>query len=172
MNIASCFGKLIMRIQPLEPELSLARQHVYVIRNRLTATFKINRFVPGGSLSRETYIRGQSDVDLFAVISRSDVMWGNDWVSSTTTLNNNRDELASRYPKTPVGKDVHAVVVEFSEGQSVDVVPVVFDKMLDGKWSQYWIPDGDGSTHTATQHECKSRGIGKGSFKQFENERR
>lgn len=144
MNISKSFGKLIMRIQPTEAELSSARQHVSVIKNRLTATFKINRFVPGGSLSRETYIRSQSDVDLFAVISRSDVTWGDKWVSSTTTLNNIRDELAYRYPKTPVGRDVHAVVVEFSQGQSVDVVPAVFDKMLDGKWPQYWIPDGDG----------------------------
>src|SRR5204863_82682 len=47
------------------------------------------------------------------------------------------------YPTTPLGKDVHAVVVPFSQRPSVDVVPAVFDQMVNGR-PQYLIPDGEG----------------------------
>src|SRR6266487_566121 len=49
----------------------------------------------------------------------------------------------SFYPTTPVERDVQAVVVPFSQGASVDVVPAVFDQMLNGKLPLYLIPDGD-----------------------------
>ena len=143
MNIATCFGKLVSRLQPSDNEKALAQQHLYTIKNRLTATFNIRRFLTGGSYSRGTFIRGGSDVDLFAVISKKDVTWGNGLVSSETAINNIRAELLKRYPTTPVERDVQAVVVPFSQGASVDVVPAVFDQMLNGKLPLYLIPDGD-----------------------------
>ena len=144
MNIATCFGKLVNRLQPSENEKALVQQHLYTIKNRLTATFNIRRFLTGGSFSRGTFIRGGSDVDLFAVISKKDVTWGDGLVSSETALNNIRAELLERYPTTPVERDVQAVVVPFSQGANVDVVPAVFDQMLNGKLPLYLIPDGDG----------------------------
>lgn len=123
--------------------MAMAQQHLYTIKTRLTATFNIRRFLTGGSFSRNTFIRGGSDVDLFAVISKQEVTWGNGLVSSETALNNLRAELLKRYPNTPVERDVHAVVVPFSQGASVDVVPAVFDQMLNGR-PYYLIPDGDG----------------------------
>jgi hypothetical protein len=144
VNIAVCFGKLVNRLQPSENEKALAQQHLYTIKNRLTATFNIRRFLTGGSFSRGTFIRGGSDVDPFAVISKKDVTWGNSLVSSETALNNIRAEVLKRYPNTPVERDIQAVVVPFSQGASVDVVPAVFDRMLDGKLPLYLIPDGDG----------------------------
>ena len=144
MNIAISFGKLVNRLQPSEYEKTQAQQHLYTIKNRLTSTFNIRRFLISGSFSRGTFIRGGSDVDLFAVISKKDVTWGGSLVSSETALNNIREELLKRYPTTPVERDAQAVVVPFSQGASIDVVPAVFDQMLNGKLPLYLIPDGDG----------------------------
>lgn len=143
MNIANCFLKLIPRIQPTPAEIALAQQHIATIRVRLNSTFKLSKVLVGGSFSRGTLIRGASDVDLFAVIARSEATWGNRYESSETILNHFRTELARRLPNTPVGRDVHAVVVPFSQGPSVDVVPAIFDQMINGR-PQYLIPDGDG----------------------------
>jgi len=141
--IAGCFVRLITRIQPTPPELDRARQYVSTIRTRLNVTFKVRRSLAGGSYSRGTFVRGGSDVDLFAVIAQSDITWGAGYKSSETVLNHFREELAYRYPTVPIRRDVHAVVVEFAQGPSVDVVPAVFHKMVDGR-PQYLIPDGEG----------------------------
>jgi hypothetical protein len=144
MNIATCFGKLVSRIQPSENETVLAKQHLHTIKTRLTATFNIRKFPPSGSLARGSFIRGGSDADLMALISRKDFKWGDDLVTSRTALERIRIELMGRYPNTPVYTDVHAVVVPFSQGVSVDVVPAVFDGMLPNNWPLYLIPDGAG----------------------------
>src|ERR1051326_3896787 len=143
MNVANCFQKLIARIQPTTAEVELAQQHIATIRSRLNSTFKLGRVLVGGSFSRNTLIRGVSDVDLFAVIARSEATWGNRYESSETMLDRFRDQLARRLPNTALGRDVHAIVVPFSHGPSVDVVPAIFDQMVKGR-PQYLIPDGDG----------------------------
>ncbi|TAL05107.1 MAG: nucleotidyltransferase [Verrucomicrobia bacterium] len=143
MNIANCFLKLIPRIQPTAAEIALAQQHISTIRARLNTTFKLSKVLVGGSFSRGTLIRGVSDVDLFAVIARSEATWGNRYESSETILNHFRTELSRRLPTTDIGRDVHAVVVPFSQGPSVDVVPALFDQMINGR-PQYLIPDGNG----------------------------
>src|SRR5438046_7157872 len=120
MNVANCFQKLIARIQPTTAEVELAQQHIATIRSRLNSTFKLSRVLVGGSFSRNTLIRGVSDVDLFAVIARSEATWGNRYESSETMLNRFRDQLARRLPNTALGRDVHAIVVPFSQGARVD----------------------------------------------------
>jgi predicted nucleotidyltransferase len=142
-TIAGCFGRLITKIQPTPPELEHAQQYISTIKTRLNVTFKVRRPLVGGSYSRGTFIRGGSDVDLFAVIAQSDITWGGTYQKSETVLNHFRNELAHRYPNTPVGRDVQAVVVQFAQGPSVDVVPAVFHHMLNGR-PQYLIPDGEG----------------------------
>jgi len=79
-----------------------------------------------------------------ALISRKDFKWGDDLVTSRTALERIRIELLKRYPNTPVHTDVHAIVVPFSQGASVDVVPAVFEGMLPNNWPLYHIPDGAG----------------------------
>ena len=143
MNIANCFLKLIPRIQPTPAEIALAQQHISTIRVRLNSTFKLSKVLVGGSFSRGTLIRGVSDVDLFAVIARGEATWGNRYESSETILNHFWVELSRRLPSTPIGRDVHAVVVPFSQGPSADVVPAIFDQMINGR-PQYLIPDGNG----------------------------
>lgn len=144
MNINGCFAKLVNRIQPSETEKQSAQQHLYTVKARLTATFDIRRTLNTGSFARNTFIRGGSDVDLFAVISKKDCTWGDSLVKSTTVLTNVRDELLKRYPTTPVSTDENAVVVSFSSGISVDVVPAIFDSWISGQSPLYLIPDGEG----------------------------
>src|SRR5882724_8559158 len=129
MNIDTCYGRLIARIQPTATEMGLVQQHLHTIKARLTTTFNMRRFLIGGSFARDTFNRGGSDVDIFAVISRKDVTWGDNWIASTTALKNMREQLLLRYPTTLIRTDVHAVVIPFSQGASVDVVPAVFDQM-------------------------------------------
>jgi hypothetical protein len=144
VNIAACFGKLVNRVQPSDNEKAMAQQHLYTVKTRLTATFNIRKFPPSGSFVRGSFIRGGSDADLMALISRKDFKWGDDLVTSRTALERIRVELMKRYPNTPVRTDVHAVVVPFSQGASVDVVPAVFEGMLPNNWPRYVIPDGNG----------------------------
>jgi hypothetical protein len=109
----------------------------------------MRRFLIGGSFAQGTFNRGERDVDIFAVISRKDVTWGDNWVASTTALKNMREQLLLRYPTTPIGTDVKADVIPFSQGASVNVVPAVFDQM-NGNRPGYFIPDGNGDWMTTS----------------------
>jgi hypothetical protein len=143
MNIAARFSRLVSRIQPSENERSSAQQHLYTVRARLASTFNIRRPLTTGSFARGTFIRGSSDVDLFAVISKKDCVHGGELIKSTTVLSHVRDQLLQRYPTTPVTTDTHAVVVPFSSKISVDVVPAIFQSWA-GQSPLYLIPDGSG----------------------------
>lgn len=143
MNVSESFTTLLSRIQPTTGEISAAQGHIATIKTRLNATFTLNRIVVGGSFARGTFIRGNSDVDVFAVFAKKEAMWGGQLVASTTVLDNVRKELAARYPATPVWRDVHAVVVGFS-GVQIDVVPALFDQLRNDRYPQYLIPDGAG----------------------------
>jgi len=60
-------------------------------------------------------------------------------------LDNVRIALEGRFPNTTIRRDVHAIVVEFSSGVQVDVVPAFFGGMTsDNRFPTYWMPDGVG----------------------------
>jgi hypothetical protein len=167
VNIANSFGKLVARIQPSQVEVALAQQHIATIRGRLNLAFKLRKALVGGSFSRSTFIRSNSDIDLFAIIARSEITWGGKYQNSETILDHFRTELSGRFPNTNVVRDVHAVVVPFSHGPSVDVVPAVFDRMVDNR-PQYFIPDGAAGwmptspeTHNLFLAKANERSLGK-----------
>ncbi len=143
MTISDAFKSLLTRIAPLQSEIDAAERHIATIRTRLAETYTLKGFVRAGSYSRDTFIRGSSDVDMFAVITRDDARWGRDYMSSETVLNNFRRELAARFPFTGVSRDVHAIVVRFADCQ-VDVVPSFFAGMTSANRPMYSIPDGRG----------------------------
>jgi len=145
MSIPESFQSLITRITPLQSELDEAKSHADSIKVRLQNSFNLKKFVTVGSHSRETAIRRYSDVDHFAVFSRDEFRWGNEYKNSNTVLNSIRDDLAQRFKQTPVHRDGPAVVVNFGQGNySVDVVPAMFWKMNKDNWPIYYIPDGNG----------------------------
>jgi hypothetical protein len=124
--------------------MQAAGRHFETIRTRLETVFTVKKFFSAGSFSRETFIRGRSDVDVFAQVTLDEIRWGNERKSSFTVLDNFRRELAARLPSTKVGRDVHAIVVEFSD-MDMDVVPAAWAGFsAQHKRPLYLIPDGNG----------------------------
>jgi hypothetical protein len=137
MSVSASFSKLVERIQPTEAEIQNASQHAKQIKTRLEQTYNLRKLFSAGSFPRQTYIHSSSDIDLFAVVARDDMRWGDSYVRSSTALDNLKWDLEARYPASTVYRDVHAIVVSFSDGVKVDVVPAIY-KMPDGagSWMQ------------------------------------
>lgn len=143
-TVSDAFLSLLNRIQPTGGEAQAAGKHFETIRTRLETVFTVKKFFAAGSFSRKTFIRGRSDVDVFAQVTLDEIRWGNERKSSFTVLDNFRKELAARLPYTKVGRDVHAIVVEFSD-MDMDVVPAAWAGFsAQHKRPLYLIPDGNG----------------------------
>lgn len=148
MGIPDRFQKLLSRIQPTHADHISIERHLNAIKSRLSKAFTVADYVVTGSYSRGSGIHKHSDTDLFVVIARTDLRWGNRQLTSNTILEQIRQELLGRYtdPSTTVRKDVHSITVTFSDAK-VDVVPAYFSRfaMLGGKnWPVFAIPDGNG----------------------------
>lgn len=145
-RIADSFQTLLERIQPRPAEIAAAASHLTTIKARVETAFTLKKWVVTGSHVRGTSIAGASDVDVLAVVARTDIRHGGEYVSSYTTLDNFRKELEGRFWNSNVRRDIHAVVVEFSDC-TVEVVPAFFDRMVENngrQWPLYSIPDGNG----------------------------
>jgi hypothetical protein len=143
--------------------------HRDAISSRLGSQFDLYRLLTIGSFVRGTDIAGQSDVDLFAVFKKDEITWGGSVKSSTTMLDNVRAALVGRFPNSSIERDVHAIVVKFSSGVTVDVVPAYFAGMTtDSRFPTYAMPDGsDGwmrvspDAHRAYINEADTQSVGK-----------
>ena len=144
MSVSASFSTLINRIQPTEVEIQNAVQHAKQIKTRLEQSYNLRKLFSAGSFPRQTYIHSSSDLDLFAVFSRDDLRCGDRYVSSSTALENLRQDLEARCPSSSVYRDVHAIVVAFSDGVKVDVVPTRFHQMTQKNWPIDKMPDGAG----------------------------
>jgi hypothetical protein len=143
MNASDGFLSLLSRIAPRQSEIDAAEKHIATIRTRLAEAFDLKGCVRAGSYSRGTFIHDHSDVDLFAVVAREDFRRAGNYVTSDTALANFGRELKARFPYTAIGRDVHAIALEFSDCQ-VDVVPSFFLGMTAHNQPMYAIPDGSG----------------------------
>lgn len=145
MLIPAAFLVLIDRVQPTKVEQDRARLHAETIRTRLGSSFKLRRPIVIGSYSRHTAVRGYSDIDLLAILSRQEARWGDGYKRSDAFLGQIKNDLMARYPATDVRRDSQAVVVHFAQGhEGVDVVPGIFWEMTSHKRPLYYIPDGSG----------------------------
>lgn len=142
-RVAQRFKTLLARIEPLPTEVSAAHKHAGSIKARLRKSFALKKFVVVGSHARGTAIRGWSDVDYFAVVSRDDVRWGDGYVRSSTTLDRVRLDLSNRFWRTETARDGQAIMLNFGSGSAVDVVPAFFWEM-GTKHPIYQMPDGAG----------------------------
>lgn len=144
-SVSESFQTLLKRIQPLPLEISAAEGHLATIKTRIIATHASKKFFTAGSYKRGTFIRGKSDVDAYAVLSLDEIRWGSGWKSSFTVLDNLRSDLEGRFRYTSIYRDVHAIVLGFSDG-FVDVVPAAWAEFSNEyKRPIYWIPDGSGN---------------------------
>jgi hypothetical protein len=143
-EVSDALQSLLKRIQPTGGEMRAADRHFATIKTRLETVFTMKKFLKAGSFSRETFIRGRSDVDVFAQIALDEIWWGNEWKSSYTMLDKFRKEIAARLPNTRVERDVHAIVVGFSD-MDIDVVPAAWGGFSkEYKRPLFYIPDGNG----------------------------
>lgn len=144
MSVSESFAKLIDRIQPTPLEIERTLQHAKQIKTRLEQSYNLRKLFSAGSFPRQTFVHGSSDIDLFAVFSRDDLRCGDRYVHSSTALSNLREDLEGRYPNSSVCRDVHAIVIQFSDGVSVDVIPGRFHGMTQANRPVYKMPDGAG----------------------------
>lgn len=145
MSAADSFHTILQRVAPSEVQRQRVTTHRDTIATTLRDQFSFYKLLTIGSFARGTDIAGESDVDLFAVFRREAVTWGGSLKSSTTVLDNVRAALGDRLPSTTIYKDVHAIVVKFSSGVQVDVVPAFFEGMSqDNRFPTYGMPDGNG----------------------------
>jgi hypothetical protein len=136
---------LLRRIQPLPSEIAAAEGHLSAIKTRIEARYSSKKFFIAGSYKRNTFIRGKSDVDTYAVLSLDEIRWGSGWKSSFTVLDNLRAELEGRFRYTAIRRDIHAIALEFSDS-AIDVVPAAWAEFSkEYKRPIYWIPDGSGN---------------------------
>ncbi len=143
MTINDSFKLLLSRIEPTQAQIDAAEQHLATIKARLKTVFTLKDFLKTGSYSRGTFNKGSSDVDMFAVVTRDDMRCGDNYVTSDTALDRFKKELEGRFWNTTVYRDVHAIVVQFTDCQ-VDVVPAFFKGVTEQNWPLYSIPDGAG----------------------------
>ncbi len=169
MSAADSFHTLLERIAPSDIQRQRIATHRDTIAARLKNQFAFYKLLTIGSYARGTDIAGESDVDLFAVFTKEEVTWGNSVKSSTTMLDNVRIALEGRFPNTTIRRDVHAIVVAFSSGVSVDVVPAYFAGMTsDNRFPIYAMPDGAGGwmrvspdAHTSYIAQADGQAVGK-----------
>lgn len=144
MGIGDKFKTLIERVQVTEVAARNLSRHAAEISSRIEKSFVLRDVKNYGSHSRSTAISNYSDLDLFFVLAAEEFKWGDGIKSSATVLNNLRTELSDRYPDSSIGKDGHAIVVNFSDGSKIDVLPAKFVGINDYKKATLWIPDGSG----------------------------
>ena len=143
--VATRFANLFARLDPPAAALTTAVDRTTGIVARLAARdIAVSRSARVGSFYKKTAIVGTSDLDLFVVLRRESVRWAGSYVSSMTVLNNVREAIIGRYPRSEVGRDGSAVTVSFATGVPIDVVPAVFEKPLNTGQPLYRIPDGEG----------------------------
>lgn len=144
MTIADSFFDILARCDFTDADRAALATHRREIETRLKNTLEVSKIEMIGSYARASAIRQTSDIDLLVVLRNIEWQWGGSRKSSSTVLNRVREQLLSRYPNTAVGRDGQAIVVTFSDGKSVDVVPSGWVRAQSDGWPLYIIPDGGG----------------------------
>jgi hypothetical protein len=138
--IANAFAAIARDTELTDADRAAFSTHRTRIESSLNAAFDISKLEVIGSFARDSTRRGSSDLDLFAVVRKAEIEWGAGIVEPLTLMNRVRDALKRTFPKTEIGRDGQAVVVAFSDGKSIDVVPAWWVRAMDNGWPLYRIP--------------------------------
>lgn len=144
MTITESFFGILARCDFTDADVAALATHRREVETRLKNSMAISKIEVVGSYARGSAIRQTSDIDLLVVLRNTEWQWGGSRVSSSTLLNNVRGQIAERHPNTSVGRDGQAIVVAFSDGHSIDVVPSGWIRAQTDGWPLYIIPDGAG----------------------------
>lgn len=79
----------------------------------------------GGSIKKHTYVDGLSDIDILAIIDKSDLVGE----SPSQVLNYFANRLRERLPNTEIKTGALAVTVRFSDGHEIQVLPAISTKV-------------------------------------------
>ncbi len=144
-RVATAFARINAANSLTQADREAFERHRAGIQTSIKKSIDLSKAEVIGSYARNSTLRGSSDLDLFAVVRKEDITWGDSIVAPVTLMNRVRDALRSTYPSTSIGRDGQAVVVEFSDGKSVDVVPAWWVKPRDNGWPLYRIPGSESS---------------------------
>jgi len=142
--IAGAFKVILDSIALTQADKNAFDQHRTQIANCLRSAFDVAELAPFGSYARGCAIHRASDLDLLVVLRRRELRRGDYVKSSRTMLSLVHSALAQRFPTTAMGRDKQAIVVDFADRRSVDVVPAWWAEARDDGWPTYGIPDGRG----------------------------
>src|SRR5882672_457018 len=111
MPICDSFQRQLESLEPTPGFESAAERHIAAVRNTLAGAIALNRLDVVGSYKRGTFIRGRSDVDMFARLNRKATRWGENDKLSRTVLLRLKKFLRDRFPTSSLVIDGHAVVL-------------------------------------------------------------
>jgi hypothetical protein len=160
--VAESFAGILAGVTLAEPDISAFETHRARIESSLRSSFNLSKVVCVGSYARGSAIRLFSDLDLFVVLRRRETDWGGRLVLPNTILTRLRTALQGTFPQSFIGRDGQAVVIKFSDGREVDVVPARFDDALESGWPLYRIPS-DVDHWLATSPELHNKYIAEGN---------
>jgi predicted nucleotidyltransferase len=156
MAIADGFRQILMGTALTRADHDAFAVHRRQVEARLRSALDVVKFETIGSYARGSAIRQVSDLDLLVVLRATEWRWGESVKSSGTVLGSVRQQLQSRFPSTAIGRDGQAVVVPFSDGRSLDVVPAGWLKAQADGWPLYIIAgDGGRWIQTAPDSHCR-----------------
>lgn len=136
------FRVFFKRLTPTPRESAAAQSHRASIEACLKSKFGMTHFFDTGSFRNGTSVSGHSDVDRFAVIPTQNFN-----KNSTYTLNQVRNALNIRFPKTNVKVSRPAVVIPFgADGKErTEVTPAYYiENTQRGNYRVYEIPNYSG----------------------------
>lgn len=140
----SRFHTLLSQIELSPRTQQVFEKHRKSVNARLTSVFPAYQVETIGSYSRGSSVQASSDIDLMLKLRATERRWGDYRKSSVTVLDKVRLQLQGRFTFTPVVRDKQAVVLSFSGGHRVDVVPAFYVGIGEHKNPLYAIPDGAG----------------------------
>ncbi len=146
-EISNAFKYLVGQLEFTPAEVDAINTHVRTVSSRLAASFGPSKQKVIGSAARGSTVRQSSDADLMVVLRLESVRVGDRVRRSDSVLAAIRDDLRQRFRATEIGRDGQAIVVDFGDGHSVDVVPALYaDWVRTGGVSRplLRIPDGAG----------------------------
>lgn len=143
-TIANSFSGIVSGTALTEADREVFERRRGEVSRSLGRVFSISKFVTIGSYDRGSAVRGESDLDLLAVLRREDIWRGTAPKSSDTVLKKVRDAAQQTFRTTAIGKDGQAVVVAFGDHRTIDIVPGWWHSALPNGWPRYMIPDGGG----------------------------
>lgn len=105
-------------------DIDAINKHLETIINAISKEFRIINLLYGGSVKKHTYIDGLSDVDVLAIVDRSELLDK----SPSEVIDFFTARLRERLPMTEIEKGNLAVTVRFADKHEIQILPALKTK--------------------------------------------